>query len=194
MARRIFFSFHYQDVIDFRANVVRNHWLTKEKEGVAGFFDVSLWEATKRRGNDELKRLINSGLENTSTTCILIGSQTYERPWVRYEILKSMKRGNKLIGVHINGIPDKNKQTKDLGPNPFEYLGVTYSQDGRSLTLYEKQNGQWVPYDEIDGSATYSIDLISSSDRGKGFNLLHFYHSYLWNKDNGYENFDQWIS
>ena len=29
MARRVFFSFHYQDVIDFRANVVRNHWLTK---------------------------------------------------------------------------------------------------------------------------------------------------------------------
>lgn len=25
MAKRVFFSFHYQDVIDFRANVVRNH-------------------------------------------------------------------------------------------------------------------------------------------------------------------------
>jgi hypothetical protein len=30
MAKRVFFSFHYQDVIDFRANVVRNHWLTKK--------------------------------------------------------------------------------------------------------------------------------------------------------------------
>ena len=25
MAKKVFFSFHYQDVIDFRANVVRNH-------------------------------------------------------------------------------------------------------------------------------------------------------------------------
>jgi len=25
MAKRIYFAFHYQDVIDFRANVVRNH-------------------------------------------------------------------------------------------------------------------------------------------------------------------------
>ena len=31
------FSFHYQDVIDFRANVVRNHSVTKDHNG--GFFD-----------------------------------------------------------------------------------------------------------------------------------------------------------
>ena len=36
MARRCFFSFHYQDVIDFRANVVRNHNITKDDNG--GFF------------------------------------------------------------------------------------------------------------------------------------------------------------
>ena len=29
MLKRVFFSFHYQDVIDFRANVVRRHWMTK---------------------------------------------------------------------------------------------------------------------------------------------------------------------
>lgn len=29
MAKRVFFSFHYQDVIDFRANVVRQHKTTK---------------------------------------------------------------------------------------------------------------------------------------------------------------------
>ena len=44
MAKRVFFSFHYQDVIDFRANAVRNHWLTKADLEDAGFFDVSVWE------------------------------------------------------------------------------------------------------------------------------------------------------
>ena len=47
MARRVFFSFHYQDVIDFRANVVRNHKLTKDKS--AGYFDVSIWEDAKKK-------------------------------------------------------------------------------------------------------------------------------------------------
>jgi len=193
MAKRVFFSFHYQDVIDFRANVVRNHWLTKDDREDAGFFDSSLWENTKRQGTAALKRLINTGLENTSATCVLIGTQTYARPWVRYEVLKSMKRGNKIIGVHINGIPDKHRQTKDFGPNPFDFLGVVYSEDGASLTMFEFQNGQWVQYTEIDGSASYSISLASRTYWGQGYKLSHFYPIYLWNRDNGYENFAKWV-
>ena len=72
MARRVYFAFHYRDVIDFRANVVRNHWLTKPGRDSAGFFDVSLWEEAKKKGKVALKRLINTGLEGTSTTCILL--------------------------------------------------------------------------------------------------------------------------
>jgi len=49
MAKRVFFSFHYQDVIDFRANVVRKHWLTKRDREAAGFFDASVWETAKKR-------------------------------------------------------------------------------------------------------------------------------------------------
>lgn len=49
MAKRVFFSFHYQDVIDFRANVVRNHWVTKDREE-AGYFDASIWEEAQKKG------------------------------------------------------------------------------------------------------------------------------------------------
>lgn len=51
--------FHYQDVIDFRANVVRNHWLTKPDREEAGFFDASIWEKAKKTGALALKRLGN---------------------------------------------------------------------------------------------------------------------------------------
>lgn len=88
MARRVFFSFHYQDVIDFRANVVRNHWLTKPDREAAGFFDASIWEDAKKTGSIVLKRLINKEVQNTSVTVVLIGSNTYARRWVRYEIIK----------------------------------------------------------------------------------------------------------
>src|SRR6266446_1259776 len=101
MAKRIFFSFYYQDVIEFRANVVRQHWLTKPDRESAGFFDASLWEATKRTGSVSVKRLINAGLNGTSVTCVLVGTETYERPWVRYEIMSSFRRGNRLMAVHI---------------------------------------------------------------------------------------------
>lgn len=193
MGNRVFFSFHYQDVTDFRANVVRNHWVAKPNREVAGFYDASLWEATKKQGKTALKNLINSGLNNTSNTCVLIGSSTYQRPWVRYELLKSFKRGNHIFGVHINGIKGKDGNTKNLGPDPLEYIGVTYSDDGRTATLWEKGSGEWTEYSEIDGSSSYNVN-VGLNMRGKGFNLSNFYSTYKWNADDGYENFSTWVS
>jgi MTH538 TIR-like domain (DUF1863) len=86
---------------------------------------------SKKEGDIALKRLINGGLENTSNTCVLIGTSTYLRTWVRYELLKSFKRGNHLLGVHINSIKGKDGLVKAAGPNPLRYIGVTYSQDAR---------------------------------------------------------------
>jgi hypothetical protein len=193
MGNRVFFSFHYQDVIDFRANVVRNHWVAKPNREAAGFYDASIWETAKKYGKTALKTLINSGLNNTSNTCVLIGSATYARPWVRYELLKSFKRGNHIFGVHINGIKGKDGNTKDLGPNPLECVGVTYSTDGSTATLWEKTGATWIEYSEIDGSSSYGVN-VGSAHRGKGFNLSNFYSTYRWNADNGYANFPTWVS
>src|SRR5260370_39947281 len=103
MAKRVYFAFHYQDVMDFRANVVRKHNFTGGVES-AGYYDHSIWETAKNTNPLALKRLINAELEGTSVTAILIGTDTWARPWVRYEIVKSIARGNILIGVHINSI------------------------------------------------------------------------------------------
>jgi MTH538 TIR-like domain (DUF1863) len=192
MAKRVFFSFHYQDVIDFRVNVVRNHWATKPDREQSGYFDASIWEDAFKQGEIALKRLINAGLDNTSNTCILVGSETFARPWVRYEILKSFRRGNHIFSIHINKIKSKDGSTKPLGPNPLEYVGVSYSDDGKTATMYELINGKWVLYEKIDGSATYpcNVDL---PFRGKGFNLGHWYRIYDWVNDDGYNNFSNWV-
>lgn len=192
MANRVFFTFHYQDVIDFRANVVRNHWLTKPDREAAGFYDASIWETAKKQGDAALKRLINGGLENTSNTCVLIGSDTYARPWVRYEILKSFKRGNHLFGVHINSIKGKDGLTKWAGPNPLEYVGVTFSQSGETATLWEKGGDKWVEYDKVDDGASYRFQ-VSAEYRGKGYNLGNWYPVYDWNTNDGFNNFSSWL-
>jgi hypothetical protein len=193
MAKRVFFSFHYQDVIDFRANVVRQHWLTKPDREAAGFFDSSIWEEAKRTGDLAIKKLINAGLDGTSVTCILIGSETYSRPWVRYEIMKSFRRGNSLLAVHINSIKGKDQEAKAKGPNPLIYLGVTYSDSGETATLWEKTRGEWQQYAEIDGSASYRTGGVSEQYRGKGFNLAQWYPEYDWVGDDGYSNFATWL-
>lgn len=193
MARRVFFSFHYQDVIDFRANVVRLHWLTKPDRDAAGFFDASMWETAKKTGGTAVKRLINSGLDGTSVTCILIGSETYARPWVRYEILKSFQRGNPIVAVHINSIRGKDQRTKVQGPNPLSYVGVTFSDSGLTATLHENAIGVWHEYSEIDGSASYQTGAVAPQYRGQGFNLAQWYPVYDWVADDGYNNFATWV-
>ena len=91
MTRRIYFAFHYQDVIDFRANVVRNHCMTKPHREAAGFFNASLWENANEHGDIAIKRL-NAGIDVTSTTSVLIESYTFNPRWVSYEIMRSFKR------------------------------------------------------------------------------------------------------
>lgn len=192
MAKRVFFSFHYKDVVDFRANVVRNHWLTKPDREICGYYDASIWEAAKKRGGIALKRLINRGLDQTSNTCVLIGSETYARPWVRYELLKSFKRGNHILGVHINSIKCKNSRTKVLGPNPLDYVGVSFSDSGITATLLEYKNGKWVKYERIDGSASYRVK-VAQKYRGNGYKLSEFFGAYDWVKNKGFNNFAKWV-
>jgi hypothetical protein len=105
MARKVFFSFHYQRDL-WRVNVVRNSGVI-DGVSAAGFYDASLWEDAKRRGDDAVKRLINDGLKGTSVTAVLIGAETAKREYVSYEIERSIALGNGLLGIRINDIKDK---------------------------------------------------------------------------------------
>jgi len=73
MAYRTFFSFHYKPDVT-RAWVVRNSWVTKVAQGEredAGFFDSSVFEASQREGDDNLKRFLREGLkEHQRDLCV----------------------------------------------------------------------------------------------------------------------------
>ncbi len=122
-------------------------------------------------------------------SCTLIGSGTGNRRWVRYEILKSYDRGNQLFGVHINSVPDKNKQTFLQGTNPFDYLGFVVSADGRKLTYYEHDGNDWKIYQDLE-SKTVNMDR---QHWGKGFKLSNWIPCYDWTSDDGYKNFPTWV-
>ncbi|MGB3727595.1 MAG: TIR domain-containing protein [Glaciecola sp.] len=190
MAKRVFFSFHYQDVIDFRANVVRNHWKLKPNRESAGYFDASVWEEAQKKGSLALKRLINNALNNTSNTVVLIGSNTFDRQWVSYEIMKSMELGKHIFGVHINGIKGRDGKTKAKGPNPLYYLGYSYSQDGKKLNLHDYVNKKWITYPDLDGWPVKQVDV---KFRNKIFRLSSDYPQYDWYDNDGYNNFTRWV-
>ena len=99
MARRVFFSFEYEHDVS-RAFVVRNSWVIPGKEA-AGFVDSADFEKVKKRGNQAVERWIDNQLVGTSVTVVLVGSHTCDSKWVRYEIEKSKKRNNGLLGTHL---------------------------------------------------------------------------------------------
>jgi hypothetical protein len=164
--------------------------MTKPHRQAAGFFDASLWEDARKDGDVAVKRLINAGLEGTSTTCVLIGSQTFNRRWVTYELMRSFKRGNAILAVHVNSITGKDRQTKPLGPNPLHYLGVVFSDSGLTATLYDKIKGKWIEYTDVDGCASYRTDAVALKYRGNGFHLGNLFPTYDWIDD---DNFATWV-
>jgi hypothetical protein len=105
MARRVFFSFHYDGDI-WRANQVRNCNVVAGAD-LAGFFDHSEYEEAKRTKEAGIRRMILKHLENTTVTVVLIGKETSNRPWVKYEIEQSITRKNGLLGIHIHHLKDQ---------------------------------------------------------------------------------------
>lgn len=124
VARRTFFSFHYERDV-WRANVVRNS--AKLKPAIdAEFIDASLWEEAKRKSRAALERLIQDGLRNTTVTAVLIGPDTASRQWVNYEIDRSIERGNGLLGIYIHNIEDREGRRAPRGANPLPPPYATY--------------------------------------------------------------------
>lgn len=129
--RKVFFSFHYADIM--RVNVVRlcseftngRSLLGAGEREIEGFYDQSLWETRRRESEESLKSLIRDGVHNTSVVCVLAGSETYARPWVRYEIARAVIDGRGLLTVHINTIKHpRDGRPHPIGNNPLDFMAV----------------------------------------------------------------------
>ena len=130
MARRVYFSFHYEQDI-WRANVVRNHWVTKGY-GETGVLDASLWEEAKTKGDAAVKKLIDQGLNNTSVTCFLIGEHTYSRKWCKYELKESLADKKGILGILL---PNQSKH----GPKWISNYGKVYKRDHSKFPSWVEQ-------------------------------------------------------
>jgi hypothetical protein len=135
MARQVFFSFHYD--LDIRRVVqIRNSWVVRAGNETQPFIDKAEWESIKRTGPQAIERWIDKQLNGTSVTVVLIGSETYDREWVRHEIKRSYEIEKGMLGVYIHNVKDPQHGTSTKGKNPFDYWSV-------------KQNGRDIPFSSI---------------------------------------------
>jgi hypothetical protein len=149
MARRVFFSFHYERDV-WRAGQVRNSWVTKDRED-AGFWDSASWEEVKKKGNDAIEKWIDDQLKGTSVTVVLIGAETSKREYVGYEITQSHKKGNGMLGIYVHNMKDSDKKTDTKGANPFD--NWTFNDSDGNVVTYPTYD--WVNDDGYNKMADW---------------------------------------
>lgn len=99
-----------------------------------------MWEEAKKKGDAEVKKLIDKGLNGTSVTVVLIGAETASRKFVDYEIEQSIARRNGLLGIYISGIKDQNSKTDVQGAAP-----ARLTKAGASCYYWDRSKfGDWV--------------------------------------------------
>lgn len=131
MARRVFYSFHY-DRDNWRAATVRNIGV------VAGNSPASDndWETVTKDGDAAIKRWIADQMDRRTCTVVLVGTHTANRKWINYEITKSWNDGMGVVGIHIHGLKNADGKVSTKGANPF--TSITHSKTGKKLSSIVK--------------------------------------------------------
>jgi hypothetical protein len=118
MTRKVFFSFHYaRDA--WRVSQVRNSNVVASTVQRTQFLDHASWQSIERSGEAAIKRWIDSQMEGSTVTCILIGRMTNERQWVHYEIERSIERKNAILGIYIHNLRNQYGEVDLPGFNPM---------------------------------------------------------------------------
>ena len=193
--RRVFFSFHCKPD-RWCTNIVRHSSVAKRHHGgQEGYVDSSILEKAKTEGGASIKRLIkrliDQGLSGCSVTCILIGKNTFERPWVQYEIFKSIGDGKGVFGVFLGGLRNSSGCTDIRGTNPFQCLGyrILDAYPGKLVPCVHYSSG-WEIYTDADpilSSASCVEPFINSGTLSERLSV------YDWVCDRGYDNFSSWV-
>jgi len=126
MARRVFFSFHFDE--DFwRTQQVRNI-NALEGQPVA---TANAWEEVKRKGDASIQKWIDDNMHGKSCVVVLVGAETASRRWVRYEIAKGWNDKRGVLGIRIDKLLNAGGRPSAPGPNPFDR--VTFTGTARTL-------------------------------------------------------------
>lgn len=161
MPRRVFFSFHYKDI--WQVSQVRNAGIARRDVEPNVPVDHAAWESIQRRGAANVKKWIDQELKGSGVTVVLIGKETFKRPYCLYEIESSLNLNKGLLGIYIHNIKNNKRETSSPGRNPLEEFTIQVNEP----ILF------WDNMVEKRASEVFK--------------------TYDWVSDNGYQNFHDWV-
>lgn len=121
--RKIFYSFHFDNDV-MRVQQVRNMGVVEGNTPVS----PNDWEVVKKKGDAAIETWIDTNMKGKSCLIVLIGENTYKRPWVTYEIKKAWKDGKGVFGIYVHNLKCPNNGKCSKGTNPFD--SINFKQDG----------------------------------------------------------------
>lgn len=131
MARKCFYSFHYKPD-NWRAATVRSIGAIEGNKPAAD----NDWETVTKGGDAAIKKWIGDQMDGRSCTVVLVGSETANRKWINYEIVKTWDDKKGIVGIYIHGLKNSDQKTSIKGANPFDY--INYGSTGKKLSSIVK--------------------------------------------------------
>jgi hypothetical protein len=130
--RQVFYSFHFDNDV-FRVQQIRNMGALEDNAPVS----PNDWESIKRQGDAAIQKWIDDNMYYRSCVIVLIGSETANRPWVKYEIKKAWDDGKGLFGIHVHNLKDPRSGACSKGLNPFASFTLNGSPLSNTVACYD---------------------------------------------------------
>ncbi len=124
--RQVFYSFHFNNDV-MRVQQIRNIGAIEDNKPVS----PNDWEEVKKKGKAAIEKWIDDNMGYRSCVLVLVGEETADRPWVKYEIQKAWEDGKGLLGIYIHNIKCPRNGTSNKGSNPFDQFTF---KDGSKLS------------------------------------------------------------
>ena len=186
--RKVFFSFNWEDVR--QANQIRDVLLAKGGFSDAGIVDVAEVNQLEGGTEQEIKDWIKTQMQGSSVTCILIGKNTDKSIWVKYEIEKSLRQGNGVIGVLIYGLDNnRGELLSNIAVPPVNYGENDFGKNIKNALMSEGSGYGLarLVFPQLAVPATLVGLAFASLKPNDDYKI------YDWLEDKGYENLDDWI-
>ncbi len=163
--RQVFYSFHFDNDV-MRVQQVRNMGALEGNEPVS----ANDWEEVKKKGDASIKKWIEDNMSYRSCVVVLVGEETANRKWCKYEIEKAWKDGKGLVGIYIHNLNCPNNGKSKKGQNPFEQFEI---EDGSKMSTVVKCHNpdSSDAYNDIkENIETWIEDAITARKSGGGEN------------------------
>ncbi|MEW6110150.1 MAG: TIR domain-containing protein [Nitrospirota bacterium] len=127
--RQVFYSFHFDNDV-MRVQQIRNMGVIEGNTPVS----TNDWEEARKKPG-AIEKWINDNMKYRSCVIVLVGEETANRPWVKYEIKKAWEDSKGLLGIYIHNLKCPINGKANKGQNPFDQF--TFN-DGSKLSSVVK--------------------------------------------------------